>query len=115
MKKERQEEKEAEAKRKAERKNGKPSPLPLKDYAGQYQCPAYGLLTIATEKQGNRNWLRLSWNQYQTGLQHQTFTTFVTTDQTEEFDTNVVAFALKPTGEVRSLDLFGTTFTRLGV
>lgn len=113
IKKERQQEKETEAKRIAQRKNGKPSPLPLKEYVGQYECPAYGLLTVCVEQLGNRDRLRLSWNQYETGLRHQTFSTFVTTDQTEEFEINEVAFELKPTGEVRALNLFGTTFTRL--
>jgi CubicO group peptidase (beta-lactamase class C family) len=113
IKKERQEEREAEAKRKSERKNGKSSPLPLKDYVGQYECPAYGLLTVEAEKQGSRDRLRLSWNHYNTGLQHQTFSTFVTTDQKEVFDTNKAAFEISPAGEIRSLSLFGTTFERL--
>lgn len=113
IKKERQREKEAEARRKEQRKNGKPSPLPLQDYVGQYECPAYGILTIGTEMHRSRDRLRLSWNQYETGLQHQTFSTFVTTDRREIFDTNAVAFELEPTGEIRSLRLFGTIFTRL--
>jgi CubicO group peptidase (beta-lactamase class C family) len=109
VKKLKTDEKAAEEKRKEQRKNGKPSPLPLKEYVGTYLCPAYGTLTITREKHED---LQLQWNRLTTRLQHQTFTTFITTDHKEDFDINEATFVLDAAGTVTGLNLFDTTFHR---
>ena len=102
IKKIQKDEKEAEDKRRKQKKEGKPSPLPLKDYVGVYDSPAYGAVHI-TKDNGD---LHLSWNRFATALRHQTFSTFVTTDHKEDFGTNEVTFTVSPLGEVVSLSLF---------
>lgn len=89
----------------ARKMNTSPS-LPLSSYAGDYQEPAYGRVTISLE--GAQ--LVVNWSSLKSKLEHFHFDTFLARD--DRLATEQVQFQLGPDGEVESLKFFGMTFNK---
>lgn len=93
----------AEAKR---RRDTHPS-RELAAYAGTYESPAYGPLTVAVS--GDR--LTLTYGRLVLPLTHYHYDTFAAVSDEEEIDERIT-FSLDADGEVKSLTFFGETYTK---
>jgi CubicO group peptidase (beta-lactamase class C family) len=100
-------EREAEKKRAETRKNRTPCPVALKDLVGEYEDPAYGTISITGKKA-----LTFLWNNWNSPLRHQTYLTFFTTNEKDEFQNVEVKFTTDAAGKVTSLSVFGGEFVK---
>ena len=80
---------------------------PLAAYAGQYENPAYGPLTI-TIVDGKPVF---QWSRMTIPLEHLQYDTFTAYSEWDGVDEDVV-FAVDPDGTVKTLTIFGQTFKR---
>jgi CubicO group peptidase (beta-lactamase class C family) len=94
---------EREAKR---HRDTKPS-RELAAYAGTYESPAYGPITVAVENDA----LTMKWYRLTLPMTHYHFDTFHAVNEDEEIDERIT-FALDDSGEVKSFELFGETFRK---
>jgi CubicO group peptidase (beta-lactamase class C family) len=101
-------EKEAEKKRREERKTGIPCPRPLSELAGEYCDLAYGTVVIEAEKKA----LHLRWNNWHSPLRLQTYLTFHTMNEKDEFANVEVKFATDAVGKITTLRFLGGEFVR---
>jgi CubicO group peptidase (beta-lactamase class C family) len=79
----------------------------LQAYAGTYESPAYGIVTIELKNGA----LVLHWNRLNVPLTHYHFDTFSATVPEDDLDEHV-QFQLGADGEVRTLTVFGEEFLR---
>ncbi len=93
--------KEAEAKKKGERKSGTTPSHPLGDFAGEYEHPGYGVITVALT--GDK--LKLEYNGIPGPLEHWHYDVFnVTRDETDHtFEDQKVMFVTGMDGEIEAL------------
>jgi CubicO group peptidase (beta-lactamase class C family) len=101
-------EKEAEKKRQEQRKSSVPCPVALKELVGEYDDPAYGTVCIT----GSKKTLAFQWNRWRSPLRHQTYLTYLTTNEKDEFAHNEVKFTADAAGKVTSLSVFGGEFVK---
>jgi CubicO group peptidase (beta-lactamase class C family) len=109
LKKADKEQKDKEKERREQRKKGREAPLSLSAFVGDYEDPSYGTVAITKHK---KEGLALRWNRLDSPLRHQTFTTFLTTADTDTFGEVEVTFDLSAAGEIAGLRLFDGHFTR---
>ena len=100
-------EKKAKEERLAKRRPGTTPSHPLADYAGTYQSPAYGPATV-TLVNGQ---LVLEWSRITVPLTHWHYDTFAAESEIDDLD-EMVSFGTGGDGMVKTLTIFGQTFSR---
>lgn len=95
------------AEREARRAKGTHPTHPLADYAGRYDDPGYGPITISV----SGDHLVLRWTRVTIPLDHYAYDTFSAVDPGEFIDERV-QFQLDPEGAVSGLRMFDVDFTR---
>jgi CubicO group peptidase (beta-lactamase class C family) len=105
---ERMREAKAQARQRARRPGTKPSHEP-EAYAGDYEDPAYGKVTVVV-KDGE---LRLSWSAWTAAMKHYHYDTFELKGP-GRLGEELAVFVLKADGSVGSLRLLGQEFKRVG-
>jgi hypothetical protein len=101
-------EKADKARRVAERKKDTKPSLKLADYAGKFNDPGYGDLTVTFDKEE----LRLKWASHDVKLEHFHFDTFRMLDANRSWPDDRVVFRLNAAGKVESLNFLGREFAK---
>ena len=91
----------------AQRKTGTKPSLKLVDYAGIYEDPAYGTISVSLENDS----LRVRWFKTRYRLDHWHFDTFTTKDDHSPMR-SLVAFRLGEDGKISGLSFLGQEFRR---
>ena len=91
----------------AQRKTGTKPSLKLEDYAGIYEDPAYGTISVSLENDS----LRVRWFKTRYRLDHWHFDTFMTKDD-QIPRRSLVAFRLGEDGKISGLSFLGQEFRR---
>jgi CubicO group peptidase (beta-lactamase class C family) len=91
----------------AQRKTGTKPSLKLEDYAGIYEDPAYGAISVSLENDS----LRVRWFKTRYRLDHWHFDTFMTKDD-QIPRRSLVAFRLGEDGKISGLSFLGQDFRR---